>query len=87
MKKVIYLLLLSLPVFAQNKTENIFIITTDGLRWQEVFGGVDSMILKDDKFVRNRDRIKNSFVAKTPEESRQKLMPFVWNTVAKEGQI
>ncbi len=73
--------------FAQNKTENVFIITTDGFRWQEMFGGVDSVLLKDDKFVRNRDRIKNNFVAKTPEESRQKLMPFMWNTVAKEGQL
>lgn len=87
MKKIFLLLLLSFSVFAQNKTENIFIITTDGFRWQEMFGGVDSVLLKDDKYVRNRDRIKNNFVGRTPEESRQKLMPFMWNTVAKEGQL
>lgn len=87
MKKTLFLLLLSLSVFAQNKTENVFIITTDGFRWQELFGGVDTTILKDDKFVRNRNRIKNSFFSPTKEESRQKLMPFMWNTVAKEGQL
>ena len=64
--------MLSFSVFAQNKTENIFIITTDGFRWQEMFGGVDTTILRDDKFVRNRDRIKSNFGAVTREESRQK---------------
>jgi hypothetical protein len=52
-----------------------------------MFGGVDSVLLKDEKYVSNRDRIKKNFVGKTPEESRQKLMPFMWNTVAKEGQL
>lgn len=85
--KIIFLLFISFSLFSQHKTENVFIITTDGFRWQEMFGGVDSVILKDDKFVRNRERIVNAFSGKTKEESRQKLMPFIWNTVAKEGQI
>ncbi len=66
MKKTFLFFMLSFSVFAQNKTENVFIITTDGFRWQEMFGGVDSVLLKDEKYVSNRDRIKNSFVGKTP---------------------
>ena len=29
-------------VFGKTKTRNILLVTTDGLRWQEVFGGADA---------------------------------------------
>jgi len=37
-------------VFAQHKTENIIIVTLDGMRWQEVFKGADSGILNNKNF-------------------------------------
>ncbi len=80
-------LIISFSLSAQYKTENVFIITTDGLRWQEVFGGVDSVILNNPKFTSDRARIVKDFVASSVSESRQKLMPFFWNTLVKEGQI
>lgn len=51
MKKIIAFafLLFSLSVFSQT-AENIIIITTDGLRWQEVFAGMDSAIANNNKF-------------------------------------
>lgn len=87
MKKILLLLLLAIETFAQNKTENVFIITTDGFRWQEVFGGIDSALLNKKEFTRNRDRLKSTFGSDTLEERRRKLLPFFWNTIAKEGQI
>ncbi|HRD44057.1 MAG TPA: hypothetical protein PLN30_09890, partial [Ferruginibacter sp.] len=39
--------------FAQNKIENIIIITTDGLRWQEVFKGADERIMNNATFVQD----------------------------------
>jgi hypothetical protein len=32
-------------VFAQQKTENVFIIMTDGFRWQDLYGGADSTLM------------------------------------------
>lgn len=87
MKKILVLLLLTIETFAQHKTENVFIITTDGFRWQEVFGGMDSELLNKKEFVRNQDRLKNTFGSDNAEERRKKLLPFLWNTIAKEGQI
>jgi hypothetical protein len=87
MKKILVLLLLTMEAFGQHKTENVFIITTDGFRWQEVFGGIDTTLLNKKEYVRNQGRLKTTFLADTPEESRKKLMPFLWNTVAREGQI
>ena len=43
------LLFTSLSAFSQT-AENIIIITTDGLRWQEVFAGMDSAIANNKKF-------------------------------------
>lgn len=93
MKKMVclpVLLLLYISSFSQSKAkvENIIIITIDGCRWQEVFGGADSVILFNDQF-RKSDarRLTNRFWATTPEERRKKLMPFVWNTIATQGRI
>lgn len=87
MKHIILLLFISLTTFAQNKTENVFIITTDGFRWQEMFGGADSALLNKKEFVRNKERLQRTFWSDTLEERRKKLMPFLWNVVAKEGQL
>jgi hypothetical protein len=47
MKKLILLLfvcIIIVPLKAQDlKTENVFLITLDGLRWQELFKGADSI--------------------------------------------
>ncbi len=39
-----------LTVCKAQQIENIIIITTDGLRWQEVFKGLDSAIANNKKF-------------------------------------
>lgn len=69
------------------KTENVIIITLDGMRWQEVFGGVDSLLMNDSTFTKNRKAIQNKFWASTPEERRKKLFPFFWNTIGQQGQL
>lgn len=79
-------LLISHQNFAQ-KTENLFFIMTDGLRWQEVFQGIDSTLLQEPKFVRNKEKLLQTFGGKTSQESREKLLPFLWNTIAPNGQI
>ena len=78
---------ISLPAFSQ-KAENIIIITTDGFRWQEVFTGMDSSIANNKKF--NQDDsayLFKKYWADNPAERRKKLMPFLWNSIEKNGQI
>jgi hypothetical protein len=72
--------------FASN-TENIFVITTDGFRWQEIFTGADKNLIRDPRFVQDTALMKDLFWDSTAELRRQKLMPFLWNTVARQGQL
>ncbi|MEL6357532.1 MAG: alkaline phosphatase family protein, partial [Bacteroidota bacterium] len=63
------------------------IITMDGLRWQELFGGaVDSMI-SNPQLTKDQSRMEEQYLAKTKEERREKLMPFFWETIAKQGRV
>ncbi len=67
--------------------ENIFIITTDGFRWQEVFNGADSITINSESFTPDTSTLKLLYWAETPLERRKKLMPFFWNVIAAKGQV
>lgn len=66
---------------------NVFIITLDGFRWQEVFGGADSMLLNDASFTDDTAAARNQFWDSNADERRKKLMPFLWSTIATDGQL
>ena len=68
-------------------SENLFIIITDGFRWQEVFNGADSMLINNEAFTPDAATIKSMYWAETKEERRKKLMPFFWNVIANKGQL
>lgn len=83
---LLFLLACLTATSAQNKTENVVLITLDGARTQEVFGGLDLDILKS-KTPRGKiedTELYKKYWAATPEERRAKLMPFFWNTLMKE---
>jgi len=73
---------------AQQKTENLIIITTDGFRWQDLFKGMDSAIANNSKY--NEDDsayiFKKYWSADVPER-REKLLPFLWNQFGVNGQV
>jgi len=71
----------------RNATENIFIITFDGLRWQELFTGADSALITNKEYVRDPLGLKNEFWAETPDERRKILMPFFWSEIVSKGQL
>ena len=89
MKKSIFLLFILTGFLASSqKTENIIIITTDGLRWQEVFKGLDSDIANDKNFNQGDSTfIYKKYAATSFAGSRQKIMPFFWSEIASKGQI
>lgn len=80
----------TLTSFAQQKVDNVVLITLDGLRWQELFGGAaDSMLVNKDllKYKYLNDSLQKKFLHKSKIKNRASLMPFFWNTIAKEGVI
>jgi hypothetical protein len=72
---------------AQTKSENIVIVTLDGMRWQEVFGGVDTALMNNKKFTRDANGMKEKYGSNNAAASRQKLFPFLWTTVQQQGQL
>lgn len=70
------------------QSENIIIITTDGLRWQEVFGGMDAAIANDKRFNEGDSAyLYKKYWAASSIERRKKLMPFFWTTIVKQGNL
>jgi len=67
--------------------QNLFIITIDGYRWQELFSGADANLINDEKYTPSGEILKTLYWANTPEERRKKLMPFFWNVVGVSGQV
>ncbi len=77
---------------ASFKTRNVILITLDGARTQEIFGGLDDEIfraeLAKEKKTPEQSDVYKRFAGATPEERRQKLMPFFWGTwMAQHGSI
>ncbi len=71
------------------ETRTVVLIVSDGLRWQEVFTGADPLLLDEknggswvpEKTLRAR------YWREDPDQRRELLFPFLWNTVAKQGQL
>lgn len=70
------------------KTENVFLIISDGFRWQEVFSGADPILMnKTNGGVKNLSLLQTNFWRETPEARRSALLPFFWSEIAAHGQI
>lgn len=67
--------------------ENLFIITIDGFRWQEIFTGADASLISDPDYTEDTATIKMLYWADNADERRKKLMPFLWNIIGKKGQL
>ena len=72
---------------AKGKTRNVIFITFDGLRWEEVFYGADSLLINNDDFTKERKSMVKDYWADTPKTRREKLMTFFWSTITTEGQL
>lgn len=73
---------------AELKTRNVFLISTDGLRQEEVFNGVEEILLsKEYGNVGDTNKLRAEFWRADAAERRAILLPFLWGTVAKQGQI
>jgi hypothetical protein len=91
MKRILLLIMLTGSMansFAQNVlSENIVVVTMDGLRWQEIFGGADSLLTHDTSAKYSIKYVQSNFWATTVAERRRKLMPFFWTDIADKGVL
>lgn len=67
--------------------ENILIVTLDAFRWQEFFSGADEALIDKTQGVRDLPRLRERYGQPTAAARREALLPFLWGTVAKQGQI
>jgi hypothetical protein len=70
-------------------TENVVLIVPDGIRWQEVFAGAEKALLNDKEggsWLDDKTLLEN-FWRDDVAERRRLLFPFLWGTVAQQGQL
>ena len=79
---ILHLVLSLLLAHGAHKTENVILVTYDGLRWQEVFEGADASL-----FTKEHAAARKAYGRDSAEERRAALLPFLWGTVAKQGQL
>lgn len=70
----------------KHKTENIVLVTLDGMRWQEIFNGGDSAFMRQQQHLKD-GKLKEKFWRDDLGERRKALLPFFWNTIATKGQL
>jgi Type I phosphodiesterase / nucleotide pyrophosphatase len=96
MKKSVKVLLLffglhtsffSIHATAQQQTENLIIVTLDGMRWQEVFTGADKALLSNKRFTQDSLSAFAKYWNEDPTIRRKKIFPFLWSTMANNGQL
>jgi hypothetical protein len=68
----------------QPRAGNVVLVTLDGVRWQEVFGGMDESLLRATE-PKGTDvttlPVYREFSAPSAGDRRQRLMPFLWKTL------
>lgn len=92
MSRALATLLLALvaasPALA-GRTKTVVLIVSDGLRWQEVFTGAEADLLDEKHGGSWLDpkELRARYWRESATERRALLFPFLWEVVAKQGQI
>src|SRR5450432_4242939 len=83
------LLLMGAGPALAGKAQNVVLIVSDGLRWQEVFTGADPALLdsKEGGSWLGAAELRKRYWRPDADARRALLFPFLWGTVAKQGQI
>ena len=69
-------------------THNIILVTADGLRWQEVFHGIDPLLASEKATHMDKaDARRTKYSRETERASREALMPFFWKQLAPQGAV
>ena len=80
-------LLLVLAAGCAAARPSVVLVTIDGTRWQEIFAGADPGLLEKEKETGEIPAARKAFWRESAQERRRALAPFLWDTVAREGQL
>ena len=72
---------------AEDPPANLVLITLDGVRWQEVFGGIDLDLIEDERYTSSPELLKETYWREQRDERRKLLFPFLWSVVASQGVL
>lgn len=73
---------------AGGKTKHIVLVTSDGVRWQDLFTGIDARLMNQkDAGMNDVPKLQKQLWHTTAEERREALMPFFWKTLAPKGIV
>lgn len=81
-----FLLSAILAAAAPVHTRNVILVTADGLRWQDLFRGIDPLLARE-KSVSMAPGSAPANERRRRYASRELLAPFFWNQVAKHGIV
>lgn len=85
MKKITGIVICLLLSGTAGAVDNVVLITFDGLRWQEVFRGLDRQLAEHEEYSAQSELLMARFWAETSEQRAQKLLPFIHSTVFTAG--
>ena len=89
-EKILIFLMMLMMIFAkaqEHDSPKVVLITLDGLRWQELFTGADSLLITNKEYVHDTTQLKKTFWREHAKERREALMPFFWTKVTSMGQL
>ena len=70
------------------KTRHLMLVTADGLRWQDLFTGIDAGLMNEKAAGMDKaDALRKRLWRTTPEERRIALLPFFWGKLASQGVV
>ena len=69
------------------RTEYVILAISDGVRWQEVVRGADAALMGKAGKVSDTAAVRRDFWRDTPQARRETLFPFLWGTMATQGQL
>lgn len=72
---------------ASLNTEYVMLVISDGVRWQEVFTGAEQALIGKAGKVSDTTSLRRDFWRDTPQARREALFPFLWGTMAAQGQL
>lgn len=67
--------------------ENVFLITLDGFRWEELFTGLDPWLTDNKTYTSDPETLRATYWNDSPTKRRALLMPFFWSEIETHGQL
>lgn len=83
-RSLVLLLLLTVGLRAQ-AADNVVLITLDGLRWQELFRGLDKRLAEHEEYSAQSELLLTEFWHDDSQRRAEKLFPFLHGKVFREG--